>query len=155
EAADLLGQVVGDGLVLVRPEPPVILRAREERRGRALANELVELPHLVVHLSRADPEHARRAAVRRHGERDHAHAVDGSLRDRIARQLAVLRVAPGPFLAGCVLLADRERRQAVRRAADRARDEEVPPALVWTSACETGSEYAEPPASVAERLQSE
>jgi len=35
------------------------------------------------------------------------------LRDRVARELAVLRVAPRALLAGGVLLTDRERREAV------------------------------------------
>ena len=41
EAVDLVREMLGDGFVLVGPEPPVILRAREERCGRPLAHELV------------------------------------------------------------------------------------------------------------------
>src|SRR5437867_3101710 len=119
-----------DRLVLVGPEPPVILRAREERRGRPLPHELVELADVLVRLPRGDPEHRGGSASGRDGDGDHTHAIDRPLRDWIARELAVLRVAPRAFLAGGVLLTDRERRETVRAAAARPRDEEVPASLV-------------------------
>src|SRR5207248_6965822 len=95
-----------------------------------LADELVELADLVVGLARADPEGRRRASACRDGDGHHAHAIDRALRDRITRQLAVLRVAPRPLLARRVLLADRERRQAIGASPARPGEQEVAPALV-------------------------
>ena len=52
------------------------------------------------------------------------------MRDRVARQLAVFRVAPGAFLARGVLLADREGRESVRTPSAGPGDEEIPAPLV-------------------------
>src|SRR5438874_12613568 len=122
--------MLGDALVLVRPEAPVVLRAREERRGRPLAHELVELANVLIRLPRRDPEHGGGGAPRRYRDGDHTHAIDRSLRDRIPRELTVLGVPPRALLTGCVLLTDRERREAVRAPAARSGDEEVATPLV-------------------------
>ena len=119
-----------DRLVLVGPEAPVILRAREERGGRPLAHELVKLADVLVGLTRGDPEHRGRGPSRRYGDGDHTHAIDRPLRDRVARELSVLGVAPRALLARGVLLTDRERGEAVRTSAARPRYEEIPPAFV-------------------------
>src|SRR5207247_5833487 len=114
----------------VRPETPVVLGAREERRGRALTHELVGLAHLVVRLTRRQPEGERRAAVRGHLRLQHADAVDRALRHGVARELAVLRVAERPLLAGRVLLTDRERAQAEGVPARATGEEEIAAQLV-------------------------
>src|SRR4029077_3427991 len=95
-------------LALVRPQVPVVTGARQERADAALADELVEVADLVVRLAGGDDERRGRERVRGHAQAEHADAVDRSLRDEVARELAVLGIAPGALAAEGLLRADGE-----------------------------------------------
>src|SRR4029077_5224918 len=103
-------QMVADALVLVGPEPPVVLRAREERGGRPFTHGLVKLPDSLIRWPRGDPEDRGGGALRGDRDGDHTHAIDRPLRDRISRELAVLRITPRAFFPRGILLADRQAR---------------------------------------------
>src|SRR5207253_6301943 len=104
QAVDVVGQMLCDRLVLVGPEPPVILRSREKRSGRPLAHELVELADVLVGLTRGDPEHRGRGPSRRYGDGDHTHAIVRSLRYWVALELSVLTCNACDRVGRCVIL---------------------------------------------------
>ena len=131
----LVAEVVGEDLrevrlVLVRPQAPVVLGPLDERDVAAVADELVDGANVVVCLSRGDPERDRRGPEGGEAHVDLADGVDRALGDGVAREDAVLGVAPRADIRAGLLATDRKGGQADRALAAARVQEEVAARLV-------------------------
>jgi hypothetical protein len=106
EVDDLVGQRREIERGLVHPRVPVRARARERLRRAFTPHTRVELAHLRIRASGANPVQHRSAAVRLEMHGDGDRRFDRSLRDRFHRQRAVVRVGPGRAAASARVLDD-------------------------------------------------
>ena len=90
---------IADVDLVLDPETPVVVRPRDERFRSAIEHERIELAHEWIALAHREPGVAGARPTRWYSSQVEAGAaIHRSLRDWVAAQLAILRVAPRSFV---------------------------------------------------------